>query len=154
MSALHEQAVIPVADPKTFGVVRTTIENAFSSARVKDFLGPFVTALVLAASGELSAKNFDAIVVGARKNQPFHNTRSLACPSAEQARDYLSQLVGDLLTDPARLASAAPRMSKADRDALHRETGASWTPADVPLLDEAAELLGEDDRAARAAADA
>ena len=61
------------------------------------------------------------------------------------------QLVGDLLTDPARLAAAAPRMSTADRDALHREAGAAWTPADVPLLDEAAELLGEDDRAARAA---
>ena len=61
------------------------------------------------------------------------------------------QLVGDLLTDPARLAAAAPRMSAADRDALHREAGAAWTPADVPLLDEAAELLGEDDRAARAA---
>jgi DNA helicase IV len=61
------------------------------------------------------------------------------------------QLVGDLLADPARLASAAPRMSKADRDALHREAGDPWTPADVPLLDEAAELLGEDDRAARAA---
>jgi DNA helicase IV len=60
------------------------------------------------------------------------------------------QLVGDLLADPAKLASAAPRMSKADRDALHREAGAAWTPADVPLLDEAAELLGEDDRAARA----
>ncbi len=28
-----------------------------------------------------------------------------------------------------------------------------WTPADVPLLDEAAELLGEDDRAAKAAAE-
>jgi DNA helicase IV len=61
------------------------------------------------------------------------------------------QLVGDLLTDPAMLASAAPRMSKDDRDALYREPGAAWSPADVPLLDEAAELLGEDDRAARAA---
>ena len=61
------------------------------------------------------------------------------------------QLVGDLLTDSARLASAAPRMSGADRDALHREAGAAWTSADIPLLDEAAELLGEDDRAARAA---
>jgi DNA helicase IV len=61
------------------------------------------------------------------------------------------QLIGDLLTDPARLTSAAPRMSKPDRDALLREPGAAWTPADVPLLDEAAELLGDDDRAARAA---
>ncbi|MEK8224954.1 AAA family ATPase [Oerskovia sp. M15] len=32
--------------------------------------------------------------------------------------------------------------------------GSPWTPADVPLLDEAAELLGEDDQAARAQAKA
>jgi DNA helicase IV len=43
-------------------------------------------------------------------------------------------------------------MAAADRMALLREPGAAWTPADVPLLDEAAELLGEDDRAGRAAA--
>ena len=61
------------------------------------------------------------------------------------------QLVGDLLADPARLAVAAPRMSAADREALRRPAGASWAPADVPLLDEAAELLGEDTRAIRAA---
>jgi len=34
-----------------------------------------------------------------------------------------------------------------------RRAGSEWTPADVPLLDEAAELLGEDDLAARARAD-
>jgi DNA helicase IV len=61
------------------------------------------------------------------------------------------QLVTDLLADPARLAAAAPGMSKADRAALRREPGKPWTPADIPLLDEAAELLGEDDRAVRAA---
>ena len=38
MSALHEQAVIPVADPEAFGAVRSAIEAAFSSNRVKDFL--------------------------------------------------------------------------------------------------------------------
>ena len=38
MSALHEQAVIPVADPEAFGAVRAAIETAFSPARVKDFL--------------------------------------------------------------------------------------------------------------------
>jgi DNA helicase IV len=62
------------------------------------------------------------------------------------------QLITDLLADPDRLAAAAPRMSAADRSALYREAGAPWTPADVPLLDEAAELLGDDDRAIRAAA--
>jgi len=62
------------------------------------------------------------------------------------------QLIGDLLSDPARLTAAAPRMAAADRAALTREPGAPWTLADVPLLDEAAELLGDDDRAVRAAA--
>jgi DNA helicase IV len=62
------------------------------------------------------------------------------------------QVIGDLLSDPARLAAAAPRLSDADRAALQRAPGSPWSPADVPLLDEAAELLGEDDRAARAAA--
>jgi DNA helicase IV len=61
------------------------------------------------------------------------------------------RLVSELLSEPDRLASAAPRMSAADRAALHRAADAPWTPADVPLLDEAAELLGEDDRAIRAA---
>ncbi len=61
------------------------------------------------------------------------------------------RLIRELLADPDRLASAAPRMSAAGRAALHRAPDAPWTPADVPLLDEAAELLGEDDRAIRAA---
>ena len=61
------------------------------------------------------------------------------------------QLVGDLLADPQRLASAAPRMPAGDRAALLRDPGAAWTPADVPLLDEAAELLGKDPGAVRAA---
>jgi DNA helicase IV len=59
------------------------------------------------------------------------------------------KLVEDLFTQPARLAAAAPGLSAADRALLGREPGAPWTAADVPLLDEAAELLGEDDQVAR-----
>jgi DNA helicase IV len=62
------------------------------------------------------------------------------------------KLVEDLYAKPARLAAAAPELSRRDRALLRREAGAPWTPADVPLLDEAAELLGEDDQAARAQA--
>jgi DNA helicase IV len=61
------------------------------------------------------------------------------------------RLVGELLSSADRLAAAAPRLTEAERAALLREPGSDWTPADVPLIDEAAELLGEDDRAARAA---
>jgi hypothetical protein len=39
-------------------------------------------------------------------------------------------------------------MPPAERAALRREPG-GWTAADVPLLDEAAELLGQDERAGR-----
>jgi hypothetical protein len=38
LSALHEQAAIPVADPQAFGVVRSAIQTAFSLPKVKDFL--------------------------------------------------------------------------------------------------------------------
>ncbi|MDO8107408.1 AAA family ATPase [Isoptericola sp. b441] len=62
------------------------------------------------------------------------------------------KLVEDLWAKPWRLAQAAPWLDEQERAALRREPGAPWTPADVPLLDEAAELLGEDDQAARAQA--
>ena len=61
------------------------------------------------------------------------------------------QLVADLYADPDRLAAAAPSMRAEDRVLLQRPRGAAWTAADVPLLDEAAELLGVEDEAERAA---
>jgi DNA helicase IV len=71
------------------------------------------------------------------------------------------QLLGDLYADPRRLAVAARRLPVAERELLARPlppddvaAGLRWTPADVPLLDEAAELLGDDgaEAAAREAA--
>ncbi len=68
------------------------------------------------------------------------------------------QLLGDLFASEERLATAAPDLTQAERGLLLRPAAGSvdgaWTAADVPLLDEAAELLGEDDRAARARAEA
>jgi DNA helicase IV len=62
------------------------------------------------------------------------------------------QLLVDLYADPQLLASATHRtLDAADRDLLARPAPDSaadpdqvWTPADVVLLDEAAELLGSD----------
>ncbi|WP_327239832.1 ATP-binding domain-containing protein [Streptomyces sp. NBC_01318] len=62
------------------------------------------------------------------------------------------QLLTDLYGDRARLASAAHELTDTERELLYRTTGDGWTAADVPLLDEAAELLGQDNRAAEAAA--
>jgi len=61
-------------------------------------------------------------------------------------------LVEDLFAKPYRLEAAAPELSPRERELLERPKGSPWTPADVPLLDEAAELLGEDDQAAKARA--
>jgi DNA helicase IV len=55
------------------------------------------------------------------------------------------QVLRDLFGDAARLASAAAGLTAAERALLLRDHDARWTPADVPLLDELAELLGEDD---------
>jgi DNA helicase IV len=63
------------------------------------------------------------------------------------------RLLTDLFADPARIAAATPGWSDADRALLHRPRGGQWTPADVPLLEEAEELLGFDDSAQRARAD-
>ncbi|HEY2764831.1 MAG TPA: AAA family ATPase [Pseudonocardiaceae bacterium] len=72
------------------------------------------------------------------------------------------QLLTDLYGSPHRLAAATQRLLRPEqRDLLGRPAPAPgtdpdqvWTPADVPLLDEAAELLGSDgsEQAAREAA--
>ncbi|QAY70616.1 HelD family protein [Xylanimonas protaetiae] len=64
------------------------------------------------------------------------------------------KLVDDLLSRPHRLAEAAPELTDTERAAVLRAPWAPWTESDVPLLDEAAELLGEDDAVARAEAKA
>ncbi|MGW0732774.1 HelD family protein [Streptomyces sp. NPDC002851] len=57
-------------------------------------------------------------------------------------------LVSEFLADPVGYVSDDAAK------AIRREPGAPWTEADIPLLDEAAELLGVDDSAERAAKEA
>ncbi|MGW1004368.1 HelD family protein [Streptomyces sp. NPDC002520] len=57
------------------------------------------------------------------------------------------RLVADFLADPVGY------VSDDDVAAIRRPVTRQWTVADVPLLDEAAELLGVDERAARARAE-
>ncbi|TDD60402.1 helicase [Kribbella antibiotica] len=59
-------------------------------------------------------------------------------------------LVSVLLSSAERLTEAAPQLSEADRTAILRPIDAPWTASDVPLLDEAAELIGELDAAVSA----
>jgi DNA helicase IV len=54
------------------------------------------------------------------------------------------RLLADLLADPDRLESAAPDLTDGERAALYRANGRAWTVSDVPLLDEAVDMLGSD----------
>lgn len=78
-------------------------------------------------------------------------------PTVRRALDSLwppltpEELVGSLLSDGAALEEAAgPVLDAAEWSALARADGQAWTVSDVPLLDEAAELLGADDSRERA----
>ncbi len=80
-------------------------------------------------------------------------------PAVQHALDVLwpvltpQQLLTDLFSSPGRIASAAPQLGPAQQRLLLREPGSGWACSDVPLLDEAMELLGEDERQAKALAD-
>jgi DNA helicase IV len=65
------------------------------------------------------------------------------------------RLLRDLYASPQRIRAATRGWDDADRALLQRpapllEGAVEWTPADVPLLEEADELLGTDDTAERA----
>jgi DNA helicase IV len=57
------------------------------------------------------------------------------------------KLISELFSKPALLEFCTPDLGPAERALLLRSADAPWTESDVPLLDEAAELLGEHDRA-------
>jgi DNA helicase IV len=55
------------------------------------------------------------------------------------------KLLTDLFASPARLASAADDvLDEREQKLLYRDRSAPWTESDIPLLDEAAELIGQD----------
>ena len=119
------------------------------------FARELIAALTRQAADRLGANILGGDnLLGAQDTDDLRRELS-ADPAVRTAIDQLwpvltaQQLVAGLFGAADRLAAAAPGLSRAERAALWREPGAPWTPADVPLLDEAAELLGEDDQAAR-----
>jgi DNA helicase IV len=85
---------------------------------------------------------------------PYTRARLWDEPPVRAALDALwpfltpQRLVAGLLAEEGALRSAAPGLSSAERDVVLRpEAPDAWTVADVPLLDEAAQLLGTDDSA-------
>jgi DNA helicase IV len=85
---------------------------------------------------------------------PYTRARLWDEPPVRAALDALwplltpQRLVAGLLAEEGALRRAAPGFSAAERSAVLRPGNPdAWTVADVPLLDEAAQLLGTDDTA-------
>jgi DNA helicase IV len=85
---------------------------------------------------------------------PYARARLWDEPPARAALDELwpfltpQRLVAGLLAEEGALRGAAPGFSDAERAVVLRpDSPDAWTVADVPLLDEAAQLIGTDDTA-------
>src|SRR5690606_9637527 len=58
-------------------------------------------------------------------------------------------LLAEFYASPGQIDAAANELPVELRRSLDRPITGSWTPGDIPLLDEAAELLGVDEEAER-----
>jgi exodeoxyribonuclease V gamma subunit len=85
-------------------------------AKPKHFLGPIMTAIVLAASGELDDDRFRAILIGAGKKQAWQHSRTLDNLSTGVARDYLSNLIGDMLLERNHYFLPIEAVERADKE--------------------------------------
>ncbi|MCK9795554.1 AAA family ATPase [Isoptericola sp. 4D.3] len=121
--------------------------NEARATFVRDMLSRLVDQYRAATDAELAPEDVAMVTEDLRSHRDVRVALNLAWfPISPE------KLVADLFAKPHRLAEAAPELSAAERATLRRDPGAPWTEADVPLLDEAAELLGEDDSIARAEA--
>ncbi|MHA6805120.1 HelD family protein [Salinifilum ghardaiensis] len=124
---------------KPHNVARKTFRNEMYSAltlRVADRLGRDL----------LDSRDLDDIDRELRADSAVDRALERLWPQLEPTR-----VLDELFSDAARLKRVVRKqLDEDERAELLREAGSAVTPADVPLLDELAELIGEDDSAARA----
>ena len=116
----------------------------------KAFAAEMLTALAVAESAALG-RDLDP------EDIPYTRARLWDEPPVRAAVDAMwpfltpQRLVAGLLAEEGALRRAAPGLSEAERAALLRPGSPdAWTVADVPLLDEAAQMIGTDDSADKA----
>jgi DNA helicase IV len=116
----------------------------------KAFAAEMLTALAAAEAAALG-RDLDP------EDIPYTRARLWDEPPVRAAVDAMwpfltpQRLVAGLLAEEGALRRAAPGLSEAERAAILRPGSPdAWTVADVPLLDEAAQLIGADDSADRA----
>jgi DNA helicase IV len=110
---------------------------------VSDVLAELLRALAAARGVDLEPETRTQLTAELYESVDVRRELNLLWPPITPER-----LLRDLFADPERLGEAAGRLDRDERALLQRPRTAPWTTADVPLLDEAAELLGEDDTAA------
>jgi DNA helicase IV len=121
--------------------------NAAREGYLKDLLWHLTGELAESMRTDLTRDNRDDLLDELRDSPDVRRELNLSwMPLTPE------QLLRDLFGSPELLADATPDLSPEERSLLLRDRTAAWTVADVPLLDEAAELLGEDDTASRVAA--
>jgi hypothetical protein len=114
---------------------------------VKAILETLARRLAEAIGTELATENRDEFLNALRDSSAVRREVNL-CWMPLTAEGVLR----DLYADPARLDAAAPQLPSSERRRLRRDRDAPWSPEDVALLDELAELLGEDEEPAQLAA--
>jgi DNA helicase IV len=117
--------------------------NASRKLFITDLLGALAFAEARALGRDLDPEDV-----------PYARARLWDEPPVRAALDALwpfltpQRLVAGLLAEEGALRAAAPSLSAAERAALLRPGHPdSWSVSDVPLLDEASQLLGTDDTA-------
>jgi DNA helicase IV len=130
------------------GDVRAAHERARRSGKphnqarvtfVKQLLGQLAAQL---AGGAMDADERAGYIAELRESPDVRRELNGCWPPLRPER-----LLRDLYAQPWRLDTAGRALSTSERALLARDRSAPWTPADVPLLDEAAELLGTEDTA-------
>lgn len=121
--------------------------NEARATFVREVLGRLVDQYREQIGSELSPEDVAIVTEDLRSDRSVRVSLNLAWFPITPER-----LVADLYAKPHRLEEAAPELTEAERALLRRDPDAPWTESDVPILDEAAELLGEDDSLARAQA--
>lgn len=154
-----DQPVRVTVDRTTLTLDPATCERARDSARARrlqhNLARPFFARDIINTLAEQYAALLGADPLGGENLLDEYDVAELrkevvAEPAVQDLLDRLwpsltpQRLLLDLFGDEDRLAAAAPQLSALDREHLLRY-GDDWSAADVPLLDEAAELLGADD---------
>jgi DNA helicase IV len=114
------------------------------------------TEVVLSTIGQLlpgvvatAAESPEVSRVKGRRGMVEVIARAVRAAQRERVRDLTPErLLTMLWSSPERLAAAAPELTASERSALQRDPG-PWARADVALLDEAAELLGDTEAVVR-----